>query len=76
MIYPIRTQPVFKQYIWGGDSLKKKYNKDVPKTWNDIMEIGKYILEEERKLNNTDLIGYNGLFSGKFLKKMIITNIY
>ena len=30
MIYPIKTQPIFKQYIWGGDSLKKRFNKDVP----------------------------------------------
>ena len=30
MIYPIKTSPVFKQYIWGGNSLKKKYNKSVP----------------------------------------------
>lgn len=30
MVYPIKTNPVFKQYIWGGDTLKKKYNKDIP----------------------------------------------
>lgn len=29
MITPIKTQPVFKQYIWGGSALKDKYNKDI-----------------------------------------------
>lgn len=30
MITPIKTSPVFKQYIWGGSALKEKYNKDIP----------------------------------------------
>ncbi|OUM59892.1 hypothetical protein PIROE2DRAFT_63470, partial [Piromyces sp. E2] len=42
--------------------LLKKYNKRVPKTWNELLETAKEILEKERALNNTDLIGYNGLF--------------
>ncbi|MBQ8525731.1 MAG: class I mannose-6-phosphate isomerase [Clostridia bacterium] len=29
MITPIKTKPVFKQYIWGGSALKDKYNKDI-----------------------------------------------
>lgn len=27
---PIKMKPVFKQYIWGGDNLKKVYGKDTP----------------------------------------------
>ena len=30
MIYPIKTEPVFKQYIWGGDALKTKFDKNIP----------------------------------------------
>jgi len=30
----------------------EKYNKKPPKTWNELIETGKYILEEERKLDN------------------------
>ena len=30
MIYPIKTTPVFKQYIWGGRALKEKFGKDTP----------------------------------------------
>jgi len=29
MITPLKTSPVFKQYIWGGSALKDKYNKDI-----------------------------------------------
>ena len=29
-IYPFITDPVFKQYIWGGSALKDKFGKDIP----------------------------------------------
>jgi len=29
-----------------------------------MMDTGEYILNREKELNNTDLIGYNGFFSG------------
>eukprot|EP00833_Pecoramyces_ruminatium_P007996 jgi/Orpsp1_1/1182028/evm.model.c7180000079572.2 len=38
-----------------------KYHKDIPKTWNELISTGKEILEKEHLLNNTELIGYNGL---------------
>lgn len=28
--YPLRMKPVFKDYIWGGNTLKKLYKKDTP----------------------------------------------
>jgi len=38
----------------------------VPKTWDELIETSKYIINEEKRLyNNTELIGYNGLFPGK-----------
>ncbi|MBQ4527269.1 MAG: class I mannose-6-phosphate isomerase [Clostridia bacterium] len=30
MIYPIKTVPVFKQYIWGGNTLETKFGKNIP----------------------------------------------
>jgi len=39
-----------------------KYNKTVPKTWDELIQTSKYIIEQEKALNNTDLIAYNGVF--------------
>jgi len=46
-----------------------------------MIDTGKYILEKERKENNTELTIFNGLFSGKYiifceLKKKKIIYIY
>ncbi|KAL6591196.1 hypothetical protein U3516DRAFT_805682 [Neocallimastix sp. 'constans'] len=41
-----------------------KYNKDVPKTWDELIETSKYIVNEEKKINNTNLLGYNGGLNG------------
>ncbi|ORX57918.1 periplasmic binding protein-like II [Piromyces finnis] len=48
--------------LYSNINLLNKYNKRVPKTWKELMETSKYILAEERKLNNTNLIPYNGIF--------------
>jgi len=42
-----------------------KYNRNIPKTWDELIDSGVYILNEEIKRNNTDFIVYNGLFPGK-----------
>ena len=42
-----------------------EYNKEVPKTWDELIDTGKFILDEEIKKNNTEFIAYNGLFSSK-----------
>ncbi|ORY81696.1 hypothetical protein LY90DRAFT_500086 [Neocallimastix californiae] len=39
-----------------------KYKKEIPKTWDELINTGKYILNEEKKLNNSDFIAYNGFF--------------
>jgi len=44
--------------------LLSKYGKDVPTTWDELLETGKYILEQERAKGNNDLIGYNGFIPG------------
>jgi len=47
--------------LYSNKILLSKYNKRPPKTWDELIETSKYILEEEKKIGNTDLIGYNGL---------------
>jgi len=41
----------------------EKYEKSVPTTWDELLETGKYILEQERQ--NTNLVGYNGYFTNE-----------
>ncbi|ORX52872.1 hypothetical protein BCR32DRAFT_288114 [Anaeromyces robustus] len=52
--------------LYSNIELLKKYNKTIPRTWDELIKTSRYILDEEKKLNNTDLIGYNGLFSGYY----------
>ncbi|ORX81116.1 periplasmic binding protein-like II [Anaeromyces robustus] len=47
--------------LYSNMKLLDKYNKTIPKTWNELFETSKYILNEEEKLNNTDLVPFNGL---------------
>lgn len=62
--YPMRTKPVFKDYIWGGDKLVTKYNKQtdmrpVAESW----EVSAYP-------KSSSIIG-NGKFAGKTLRDVI-----
>ncbi|ORX45025.1 periplasmic binding protein-like II [Piromyces finnis] len=49
--------------LYSNKKLLDKYGEKVPKTWDELIKTSKYIMEEEKKLNNTDIISYNGLFS-------------
>ncbi|KAL6628363.1 periplasmic binding protein-like II, partial [Neocallimastix sp. 'constans'] len=58
--------PLFQKYsiLYSNKELLQRYNKNVPKTWKELLDTGKYILEEERKVNpETPLVAYNGLFT-------------
>jgi len=57
---------LFYSSLYSNNDLLKKYNKSVPKTWDELITTGKFIMDEEKKLNNTDLIGYNGMFDGMY----------
>jgi len=48
--------------LFSNQDLLSKYNKNVPETWDELINISRYIYEEEKKLNNT-IIRYNGLFN-------------
>ncbi|KAG4102030.1 periplasmic binding protein-like II [Neocallimastix lanati (nom. inval.)] len=56
--------PVYIIYsvIYNNMKYLNKYNKKIPKTWNELLETGKYILKQENKLNNTNILIYNGGF--------------
>jgi ABC-type glycerol-3-phosphate transport system substrate-binding protein len=43
--------------------LFQKYELEYPKTWDELIEKGKFILDNERAKGNNELIGYNGLVS-------------
>ncbi|ORY20943.1 periplasmic binding protein-like II [Neocallimastix californiae] len=58
--FPIKTDISVLYY---NDKYLNKYNKSVPKTWNELLETAKYIYDKEKELNNTEFIAYNGLFS-------------
>ncbi|KAL6631985.1 periplasmic binding protein-like II [Neocallimastix sp. 'constans'] len=49
--------------LYYNHELLNKYNKTIPKTWDELLNTSKYILKEEHKANNTNVVGYNGLFS-------------
>jgi len=49
-----------------------KYKKPIPKTWDELIETGEYILKREREeYNNVDLVGYNGLFPSNYISPNI-----
>jgi len=51
--------------LYSNRNLLKKYNKRIPKTWEELMNTGKEIFEMEKKLNDTipNLTIYNGPFN-------------
>jgi len=51
--------------LYYNSDMLEKYNKTVPETWDQLIETGEYILNEEHKQNNTDFVVYNGLFPSK-----------
>eukprot|EP00833_Pecoramyces_ruminatium_P015881 jgi/Orpsp1_1/1189913/evm.model.d7180000075425.1 len=54
--------PLYLDYtfLYSNTRYLNKYKKNIPKTWNELIETASYILNEEKKINNTDLVGYNG----------------
>ncbi|ORX42201.1 periplasmic binding protein-like II [Piromyces finnis] len=50
--------------LYSNRNILNKYNKNIPKTWDELLDTSKYILEMERtNYNNTELRAYNGLFN-------------
>ena len=51
------------EVLYSNMELLNKYNRTVPKTWDELIDTCKYIIGQEK--DNTELICYNGLFDGK-----------
>jgi len=49
------------EVLYSNKELLNKYNKPIPKTWDELIETCNYIMERE---NDPELICYNGLFDG------------
>lgn len=62
----INIKPVNIDFVvlYTNENYINKYNKPVPTTWEELLETSKFILQEEAKVNNTNLLAYNGLFNG------------
>ncbi|KAG4090699.1 hypothetical protein H8356DRAFT_631111 [Neocallimastix lanati (nom. inval.)] len=62
--------PLFVVYmiLYSNIFYLNKYGKDIPTTWDELIETSKIIIDEEYYNNNkTNLIGYNGFFPGNIL---------
>jgi len=61
----IRGFPFFLIFsvLFSNEKYLQKYNKRIPKSWDELLNTAKYIVDEEKKMNNdTNLVGYTGLF--------------
>lgn len=67
MLYPLKFKPVYKDYLWGGDSFEKLYNRETP---------GDIIAEswEVACHNNGMSLITNGPLAGKTLQEIYESN--
>jgi len=56
--------------LYSNQNLLNKYNKTIPKTWDELIDTGIFIMSEEKKLNK-DIIVYTADITGKIIKKNI-----
>ncbi|OUM62603.1 hypothetical protein PIROE2DRAFT_11088, partial [Piromyces sp. E2] len=54
--------PVHLNYriLYVNKDLLKKHDRNIPKTWDELLNTGKYIIAKEKELGNNNIIGYNG----------------
>ncbi len=64
MLYPLKLNPVYKEYIWGGKRLREKFGKDIPSDCTaESWEIACH-------QNGTSIVA-NGHLKGKLLTEVI-----
>jgi len=51
--------------LYSNKKLLERYNKPVPKTWDELIDIANEIVEKEKENGNNDIIGYLPHFTGK-----------
>jgi len=58
--------PIFLIFtvLFSNENYLKKYGKESPKTWDELIETSEYIMKEEKEKYNNNILGYNGLFPG------------
>jgi len=44
--------------LYYNNDLLKKYNKEIPKTWNELIGTSKFITEKEKEANNSTVISF------------------
>jgi len=54
---------IYVSALFSNKELLKKYGKSPPKTWDELMETSKIIVESEKKYYNNDVVRYNGSFN-------------
>lgn len=64
MLYPLKLQPVYKDYIWGGSKLRERFGKDIP--WEVTAESWEIACHQ----NGTSIVD-NGSLKGKLLNEVI-----
>jgi len=60
----IRGLPLLIYYslLFSNNIYLQRYNMEVPRTWDQLIDTTSYILSEEQKRGNKDLTGYTALF--------------
>ncbi len=64
-VYPIRFEPIYKNYIWGGERLRKKYHR---KSSGDTIAESWEIVDRE----NEQSIVINGEYQKKSLHELVV----
>lgn len=64
MLYPLKMQPAYKDYIWGGNRIREKFGKKTP------FDITAESWEISCHENGMSIIS-NGIFKGKTLKEIL-----
>jgi len=65
-LYPLKFEPIFKDYIWGGSKLKKELNKKVPANISCCAESW-----EISSMQNNITVVTNGFLAGNNLQELI-----
>jgi mannose-6-phosphate isomerase len=65
-LYPLKFEPIFKDYIWGGSKLKEKLNKNVPSNFTRCAESW-----EISSIQDNVSVVSNGFLAGNTLQELI-----
>jgi mannose-6-phosphate isomerase len=67
-LYPLRFEPIYKNYIWGGSRLRTLFRRQFPETWSTAAESW-----EIADLPNDSSIISNGDFRGYSLHQVLLS---